>query len=471
MATKRKHKGIKSFYVFIPTIILISLLYTLILVSTVVINVNTTRMYDEINSSTECSDLINDMQGGCSKLSEVATAFIYAPENPNPAFTSGLNEGTLKAYLEEYENIKMNPDYILEEIKKYEVPDEVMGYLNKASDNYKYMKQEQIHSFKLLNSVSTINLTDALLNVINVPENNFSRDLVDKIEAYELSTDELGYSDDQKREVAFSNLLRKEYASDAKGDVSKYLRLATSKITENANTTKDKETMSLKLMRGFLWGGILLILIINAMFFYVLLRRLVLPINRYAKRIDNNERLDSGHALFEANVLADAYNSLLDRHKEFENELIQVAEIDSLTRLPNRYCYNNFLKNKVETEEKSVCALLFDINNLKYTNDTFGHAKGDELIKNAANCIKECFSAYTKNCFRIGGDEFVCILENIDEETINKYLSKFSDLEDFYNVSIAVGYSYIADIREVGYEKLISEADQRMYENKAKMRK
>lgn len=467
MTEKRKHNGIKSFYVFIPTIIVLSLLYALILVSTIFINLNTARMYKEVNASAECDDLIGDLQSGCSKLSEIATGFMYQPtiQQGPPGTPETLNVGPLNAYILELNDEKMQPKYIMQQLEKFGLSEEINDKLELVISNYTYMKQEQAHSFRLLASIDAdCYKHPVMIQLINSLDDN-------NLTEYPITEYEAGLSDDEKKELAFSKLLTREYASDAKGAVSSNIRDATNMVNEKANNVKDSETRTLKWMRGFLWGSITLMIIINALFFYILLKRLVLPINNYSKKIEENERLDSGHALYEANVLADAYNSLLDRHKEFENELIKVAEIDSLTRLPNRYCYNNFLKNKIETEEKSVCAFLFDINNLKYTNDTFGHAKGDELIKNAANCIKECFAKDTKNCFRIGGDEFVCILENIDEETINKYLSKFSDLEDFYNVSIAVGYSYIADIREVGYEKLISEADQKMYENKAKMRK
>ena len=114
----------------------------------------------------------------------------------------------------------------------------------------------------------------------------------------------------------------------------------------------------------------------------------------------------------------------------------------------------------------------FDINNLKYVNDSFGHDKGDELIKNASECIKNVFlDENRKNCYRIGGDEFVAVLENIYEEDIEKYISKFRVQQEVKNVSIAVGYSYAKHINEIGYEKLFIDADQKMYENKNEMKK
>ena len=68
---------------------------------------------------------------------------------------------------------------------------------------------------------------------------------------------------------------------------------------------------------------------------------------KFAKRIDDNDRLEKISRLYETNRLVDAYNSLLDRHNEFEKKLRDVAEIDSLTNLPNRYCYNEFLRKEI----------------------------------------------------------------------------------------------------------------------------
>ena len=100
-------------------------------------------------------------------------------------------------------------------------------------------------------------------------------------------------------------------------------------------------------------------------------------------------------------------------------------------------------------------------------NDTYGHDKGDELIKNASIFIKDAFLDKTgKNCFRIGGDEFVVILDNISQTDIDKHLKIFNDKQKELNVSIAYGYSYSSNVKEYGYEKLMIEADKLMYENK-----
>ena len=178
--------------------------------------------------------------------------------------------------------------------------------------------------------------------------------------------------------------------------------------------------------------------------------------------------MDEVGSLYEANHLAQAYNSLLDRHQELEDELRRTAEMDSLTDMPNRYCYHEFLKN-VEITNSPACVFLFDINDLKYTNDTFGHAQGDELIKRASQCIKECFRYEEKrNCYRIGGDEFVAIIdEKIDPK---EYVIKFNEAMKNHDVSVAIGYAYTDDVSKIGYEKLFMIADTEMYKNKGRIK-
>ena len=112
---------------------------------------------------------------------------------------------------------------------------------------------------------------------------------------------------------------------------------------------------------------------------------------------------------------------------------------------------------------------MLDINDLKHENDTYGHDKGDELIKHASQCIREAFGEGL-HCFRTGGDEFVVILNDLKQEDISSIKKNFIELEKKYNVSIAIGYSYSDNVKEIGYEKLVIEADSMMYKNKEKVK-
>ena len=116
----------------------------------------------------------------------------------------------------------------------------------------------------------------------------------------------------------------------------------------------------------------------------------------------------------------------------------------------------------VDTEKK-LGVVGIDINGLKAVNDMNGHYAGDELICHTARNILKCFSG---KCYRIGGDEFVIIEENVEKETLKNELQNLRALMEEDNISISAGYSW----RPSGgvIEEQIREADRNMYEDKAK---
>lgn len=162
--------------------------------------------------------------------------------------------------------------------------------------------------------------------------------------------------------------------------------------------------------------------------------------------------------------------------KEKERDfLIRSAYTDELTQIHNRrYCieYMNRIK---ESEEKGYTVFCFDLNNLKYVNDTYGHAKGDILIKSAAEVIAGTF----ESCgivARMGGDEFIAISETAEPAAITSLTERFQEnirkknreIPDL-NMSIACGYASCS-AKERNIEKVYQIADNRMYENKKQMK-
>ena len=121
---------------------------------------------------------------------------------------------------------------------------------------------------------------------------------------------------------------------------------------------------------------------------------------------------------------------------------------------------------------KRVAVIFWDINNLKKTNDSFGHAMGDALIETMALRLYE--QSDSRKCtYRVGGDEFVMIIENPKpgeaEEVIQKVKTSLEQCRaagGIY-VSSAVGCEegFGSDI-----ELVIKAADKNMYDNKRSSR-
>lgn len=149
--------------------------------------------------------------------------------------------------------------------------------------------------------------------------------------------------------------------------------------------------------------------------------------------------------------------------------------IDYLTGVYNRKRLETHLLEKVNksTVEKTFSAILIDLNDFKYINDSFGHDIGDNALEISAKLIKECLRA---NDFiaRYGGDEFCVVLDvsnRIELEEIvyriNNSLEKYNESSlKPYKLTFSMGYAvydYQAHMKVEEFQKYI---DILMYENK-----
>ena len=94
-----------------------------------------------------------------------------------------------------------------------------------------------------------------------------------------------------------------------------------------------------------------------------------------------------------------------------EQKVFNQALVDYYTGFGSRLAFNDFYYNLSANYRGAVNigVMVIDINNLKDTNDRYGHTAGDELILGAAECIKETFDD-TAHFFRTGGDEFAIVI-------------------------------------------------------------
>lgn len=156
--------------------------------------------------------------------------------------------------------------------------------------------------------------------------------------------------------------------------------------------------------------------------------------------------------------------------------LIKSAYTDELTQLHNRrYCmeYMNKLREERNFKYTVIC---FDLNNLKTVNDTYGHARGDVLIRSAAEVIAETFEGYGIVA-RMGGDEFVAVIGTADEEKLVSLMKEFVQNIDRKNrvikdLNMSIAYGYASGSQsDSDIEKVYQTADDRMYEKKKQMKK
>ncbi len=167
--------------------------------------------------------------------------------------------------------------------------------------------------------------------------------------------------------------------------------------------------------------------------------------------------------------------------KAASEEIKNLAFFDPLTQLPNRRLLIDRLKQALisSARSKSKGALLFlDLDHFKTLNDTLGHDIGDLLLKQVAERLSHCVRG-TDTIARIGGDEFVVLLENLGSDDLqaateievisNKILNAISqqyqlDLHS-YRITASIG-SVIFHGRDAGFDELLKQAEIAMYQAK-----
>ena len=160
----------------------------------------------------------------------------------------------------------------------------------------------------------------------------------------------------------------------------------------------------------------------------------------------------------------------IQKRKELEQELTYLSYHDVLTGVYNR-SYFEKLKKELNEENKPVGVIICDLDNLKDINDNLGHEIGDKLLKSVVKLIQETIDENTIVA-RIGGDEFIILLENIECKEVSITVKNIKNAIENYNlinsklpIQLSIGSYYSNNSR--GYMgEMFRKADRNMYKNK-----
>ncbi len=166
------------------------------------------------------------------------------------------------------------------------------------------------------------------------------------------------------------------------------------------------------------------------------------------------------------------------KYDEMRKREFRIARTDKLTGLANRHYFDQKLKDEVEYADDSnsvLNILMFDLDNFKSFNDTYGHVSGDKLLSLFSDIIRQCIRKLDIPV-RYGGEEFIIIIRDLDiviaksvGDRIRHQLEKqriYVGLEDErHRVTVSCGVAqyptHSKNIREV-----IEKADQALYRAK-----
>ena len=170
------------------------------------------------------------------------------------------------------------------------------------------------------------------------------------------------------------------------------------------------------------------------------------------------------------------YNDVITRNTLQLENANKKAYRDGLTGVKNKLAYIDSLRQlELESTTETLAnygVAVFDINNLKVTNDTLGHEAGDELIKSA--CAIICKQFKHSPVFRIGGDEFAAILKGSDFENRDALFKEFTAKIDENNknggVVVAGGMAVFDPKLDDNYTDVFMRADHQMFERKEQLK-
>ena len=164
----------------------------------------------------------------------------------------------------------------------------------------------------------------------------------------------------------------------------------------------------------------------------------------------------------------------LQQRDALEFRLKNIAHLDSLTGVANRYALNEYIKllENQPTQFSETCLMVIDIDHFKQVNDVYGHLMGDQVIQFVAEKLKENIRT-SDLLVRYGGDEFIVLIENFGMERALKIAEKIrSEIYEAKSVDnvrcpdLKVSISIGVAIGATSWMALLEKADRALFQAK-----
>ena len=384
-------------------------------------------------------------------------------------------------------DLQIASDYLTEQIRCFSITGD-RAYLDNYFEEAKVTKRRE-HAIDALeeydeNSVALADLKEAMKESVSLMEVEYYAARM-TVEAYgydvtefpeEIQNTELSDYDknlsqeemkDQAQQILFNETYR--YKKEA---ISSNMKLSLSKLSSSLK--EEQNEVSKELEQQMIVEHVLTWVLIILMFTIVFLtyKLIIRPLKESVSFIRNEKDIPL-YGAYEIRFLAKTYNLMYHTHIANKEQLNFEATHDELTGLYNRRGYE-FLIDNVDLETSAL--LLFDLDEFKSVNDTYGHDVGDKVLLRASDAIAKSFRNEDYVC-RLGGDEFVVIMVHATsdmQELIKGKIQRLNDgLKDDKDGVPAISVSVGVAFGKIGLkpEELLKNADKALYDVKNSGRK
>lgn len=175
-------------------------------------------------------------------------------------------------------------------------------------------------------------------------------------------------------------------------------------------------------------------------------------------------------------LIFDSVKSVAEVNKKsYENDKLKdIAYIDALTNMQNRAAYMKFARKQMlrvrKNKKLNIILVIMDIDGFKKINDTKGHIEGDKILKQVAAVITRHCEPFNCKSFRIGGDEFVLLLEDMHISDADNLTDKINEeLFNLNNITLTHGMQKVDFNNEKPFDVAFEKADALMYAKKHQM--
>ncbi|MCR5293683.1 MAG: diguanylate cyclase [Lachnospiraceae bacterium] len=203
----------------------------------------------------------------------------------------------------------------------------------------------------------------------------------------------------------------------------------------------------------------------------------------YRATVYRNDEI--GDITSQMNKMVDRLNTTMKEllsSQQYADAMSELATRDALTGVYNKTAFNEklaSLEKGLADGNQEFALVMIDLNNLKQINDSCGHDKGDISIRKVCQLISGIF--LDSPVYRIGGDEFVVVLEGEEYQMITELIRQFKSrihkvssnmrLEPWERVSAAIGYALYDEEIDSGADSVLVRADREMYRHKRSMKR